>query len=605
MAETANDVIAAGDVPEKEVATATDPESTTAEAQVVEKMETDAAEDVKPAVAEDATTTNGSEDTTKAPAKDAKDDQKDADDKTTEENTRKRKDPPVSVSAHDRYENKRGRGGRGGRGGGFGNHSKVKTRFEEQPESSDPEEIRRQVEFYFSDSNLPIDAYLLSETGGHANRPVPLKVIHNFKRMRHFQPFQAVRDAVAESKFLILDDKDEITRKKPLDGKFSDDPQHNRSLVHTASMVRSIYAKGFGDEKATTALDIEAFFEPYGPLNAVRLRRHDDGEFKGSVFVEFADEAGQTQFLELEAKPQWDGKDLEIMSKQEYVDMKHQGIMDGTVKPRSPSGRNFNDRERRGGGHRGDRGDRRGGGKREWVDKDDWKNRRDHDNARDGDRGRGRGGRDRGRGRGDKRGRGGRGDGGRRRSPDFRDRERKGDHKGMDREENGDRAGKSQGDAGAGAQEADTVKAKAATADVKSNGDASAVAKGGADAPPAGAAKKRAREDDAGAAEPKTNGAAVYSGLVEVGDSDSDGAGGGGVRLDGKMGEEGIMGGHVKFRVLGRGKESVKHGVKGDHGEEGAKENGGEEVKEQVKEQAEDAIERDAKDAVKVDSADE
>ena len=239
-------------------------------------------------------------------------------------------------------------------------------------------------------------------------------------------------------------------------------------------MVRSIYAKGFGEESATTALDIEAFFEPYGPLNAVRLRRHEDGEFKGSVFVEFNDEEGQRQFLELDPKPQWDGKDLEIMSKQEYVDMKHQGIMDGTVKPRSPDGRAFNGDRRgrgRGGNYRGNRdrdgGERRSGEKREWVDKDDWKSRRDHDNdrdRRDGDRRGGRGGR--GRGRGDRRDRGGDrrggGRGGRRGSPDFRDKDRRSDRRDRDdnrkdkNDDTEDRAAKPNGDAGAGAQEADS-----------------------------------------------------------------------------------------------------------------------------------------------------
>ncbi|KAF2768286.1 winged helix DNA-binding domain-containing protein, partial [Teratosphaeria nubilosa] len=233
--------------------------------------------------------------------------------------------------------------------------------------SNDADEIRRQVEFYFSDSNLPIDQYLLTETGGHKNRPVPLKVIHGFKRMRHFQPYGAVRDAVKESKFLDVDDHDEITRKKPLSDKFSDDANENRALVHTSSMPRSIYAKGFGEETKTTHLDIEQFFAPYGPISSVRLRRKDDGEFKGSVFVEFETEELQKQFVELDTKPQWNGKDLEIMGKQEYVDVKHQGILDGTVRPKSPGSRGRGNNRRYDGGRR----DRRGS-----FDKDDWKNRR-------------------------------------------------------------------------------------------------------------------------------------------------------------------------------------------------------------------------------------
>lgn len=320
---------------------------------------------------------------------------------------RKRKDAPVSITAHERHP-KRGRGG-------HRYNNRAATRYEEQPESDDPDEIRRQVQFYFSDSNLPIDAYLLDATGGHKNRPVPLKVICNFKRMRHFQPFSIVRDAVKASNFLDLNDDDEITRKVALSEEFTDDPQKNRLLLNRGSMSRSIYAKGFGEETKSTGLEIESFFEPYGPINSVRLRRSDDGGFKGSVFVEFYDDEGQQRFMDLDPKPQWNGKDLQIMTKQEYVDMKHDGIMDGVVKPRSPTRQNRygGDRKFRGNDRRGgydDRRERRGSG--DYVDKDNWKARRDQDqryDKRDHRDNRGGGG-NRGRGRGGNRGnRGGRG----------------------------------------------------------------------------------------------------------------------------------------------------------------------------------------------------
>ncbi|KXL44344.1 MAG: hypothetical protein FE78DRAFT_80996 [Acidomyces sp. 'richmondensis'] len=260
----------------------------------------------------------------------------------------------------------------------------------DQPESSDAHEIRRQVEFYFSNSNLPIDAFLLKLTGGHRNNPVPLKVIHDFKRMRHFQPYSAVRDAVKQSSVLDLNDNDEVTRKIPLSETFTDDPNYNRKLVHTASMSRSIYVKGFGEENKNTHLDIEAFFAPYGPISSVRLRRKDDGLFKGSVFVEFESEENQQRFLALDPKPQWvDGEDLQIMSKQEYVDMKHQGILDGTVKPKNRDRRSGRGRGR-GRGGRGDRGGHggrnrspdRSNGKRKLNDDDDGGSDRDDGSPR-------------------------------------------------------------------------------------------------------------------------------------------------------------------------------------------------------------------------------
>lgn len=167
----------------------------------------------------------------------------------------------------------RGRGnGRGrGRGGGrFGNrggndyHKKdgVRTDFDRKDESSDQAEIRRQVEFYFSESNLPIDKYLLEETGGSENKPFPLKTLHNFKRMRHFQPFSAVVEAVKGSAVLEVNDKDEVFRKEPLDSRFTNDVRKNAELLTSVTMGRSIYAKGFGEETRTTVFDIEEFVQP-------------------------------------------------------------------------------------------------------------------------------------------------------------------------------------------------------------------------------------------------------------------------------------------------------------------------------------------------------
>ncbi|KAI4723125.1 hypothetical protein E4T48_00675 [Aureobasidium sp. EXF-10727] len=269
---------------------------------------------------------------------------------------------------------------RGGRPQGAGRNTKrVRPNYDELPESSDPDEIRRQVEFYFSDSNLPTDNYLLKQTGGHKNLPVDLKVIHNFKRMRHFQPYSAVLEACKASTVIDVTDDGQITRKEPISDKFSDNVDENRKMLENQTMARSIYAKGFGEEKPTSQTDIEEFFSVYGTFNAVRLRRTNNGEFKGSVFVEFSDEKTAEDFLKLDPKPAFQGSELSIKSKKAYVDEKLEGIKNGTITP------NDNWKERRDNDQRGGRGGR--GGNR-------------------GRGGRGRGGNGRGRGGG----RGGRGD---------------------------------------------------------------------------------------------------------------------------------------------------------------------------------------------------
>lgn len=166
----------------------------------------------------------------------------------------------------------RGRGGFGGFGGGGGrgrgrgrgnqgyNRSdNVRTNFERKEESNDTAQMRRQIEFYFSDSNLPGDKFLLEQTGGPENKPFPLETLHNFKRMRHFQPFSALVEAVKNSNLLNINEKNEITRKVPIDSKFTLDVKKNTELLTSYTMRRSLYAKGFGSEHPNLAHEIEEF----------------------------------------------------------------------------------------------------------------------------------------------------------------------------------------------------------------------------------------------------------------------------------------------------------------------------------------------------------
>ncbi|KAL9600057.1 MAG: hypothetical protein Q9219_003427 [cf. Caloplaca sp. 3 TL-2023] len=213
-----------------------------------------------------------------------------------------------------------------------------KSDLTSQKESSDPMAIRKQVEFYFSDSNLLQDEFLFNKVQGHDNLPIPISTIHSFKRMRHFQPFSAVVEALKESTTLnvVGDENDHIQRKTPLPEGLKDKPMTEvKKVFEDEAMKRSVYVKGFGEEKPSTQFDIEAFFAEYGPTNSVRLRRAFNKMFKGSVFVEFDSEGSQKRFLELDPKPKWKGQDLLIKSKKQYCDDKVEDIKAGKIKPRS------------------------------------------------------------------------------------------------------------------------------------------------------------------------------------------------------------------------------------------------------------------------------
>lgn len=200
-----------------------------------------------------------------------------------------------------------------------------------------------------------MDKFLLEKVGGSANNAVPISVLHSFKRMRHFQPFSAVVAALKESTILEVVDDESVRRKVPLDDSFGDKSIDEVQKVYEGkAMARSVYVKGFGEETPSTQFDIEAFFTPFGPTNAIRLRRAETKWFKGSVFVEFDSEETQNAFLAIDPKPKWKGKELLIKSKKQYCDDKVDDIKAGRVKrnKRSPDDRDWRvrrDEDKKGG----------------------------------------------------------------------------------------------------------------------------------------------------------------------------------------------------------------------------------------------------------------
>ena len=229
-------------------------------------------------------------------------------------------------------------------------------------------DVKLKVEFYFSDSNLHNDKFLFERLGGHQNLPVPISIILSFKRMQHFKPLSAVVAALKDSTTLDVVDNDScLQRKYPLSADLQDKPMLEiRKVYEDKAMARTIYAKGFGEEEPGTQFDVEAFFSEFGTTNSVRLRRTQQKSFKGSVFVEFASEEAQKNFLALDPKPKWKGNELLIKSKKQYCDDKVDDIQAGRIRPRSPDG-NFS------GGKQGH--------KHHGNDVLDWKVRREKDQA--------------------------------------------------------------------------------------------------------------------------------------------------------------------------------------------------------------------------------
>lgn len=80
--------------------------------------------------------------------------------------------------------------------------------------------------------------------------------------------------------------------------------------------------KGFPEETETLQQELEKFFEQFGQINVVRMRREERAKpkkFKGSVFVEFASMDEMTKFLNKakseEGAIKYNDQPLVIMSK--------------------------------------------------------------------------------------------------------------------------------------------------------------------------------------------------------------------------------------------------------------------------------------------------
>lgn len=166
------------------------------------------------------------------------------------------------------------------------------------------QKIREQVEFYFSDSNLPTDKFLRTQVANHPEGFVGIDLIASFKRMKNLTTsVEEVRDAIKDSDLLEVDPTGTLVRRKVGLG----DP--------SAILGRTIYAKPFPTDITIDA--VKAFFEPHGKVNCVRLRKNfKTKSFKGSVFVEFASDAEANAVIKKELK--YDDKPLEMKLKAVY-----------------------------------------------------------------------------------------------------------------------------------------------------------------------------------------------------------------------------------------------------------------------------------------------
>ncbi|GIL46268.1 hypothetical protein Vafri_3288 [Volvox africanus] len=182
--------------------------------------------------------------------------------------------------------------------------------------------VLRQVEFYFSDSNLPKDKFLKEQMDDDGF--VNLNVIVAFQRMRDVlkvptndpaavppATLATVADILANSSTLQLDEtRTKIKRTTPL---------ADENEIARAVDARSIYARPFPMESTVDA--ITEFFSSYAPVNCIRMRRHARSKsFKGSVFVEFGSLEDAEKVLAMSLV--FEGAPLRMQKKVEFTESK-------------------------------------------------------------------------------------------------------------------------------------------------------------------------------------------------------------------------------------------------------------------------------------------
>lgn len=156
----------------------------------------------------------------------------------------------------------------------------------------------RQVEFYFSEFNLPYDKFLRSLTEQNDGW-VPISTLATFNRMKKFRPIEKVVEVLKTSKILeISEDGENVRRIHPFKEKNLKFDQIERTIV-ICNFPHEDFAT-LNNNVLNYQDDLEIFINKItnDNVNQIRLRRDKKKKnFNGIVFVEFKTKKDYQDFL--------------------------------------------------------------------------------------------------------------------------------------------------------------------------------------------------------------------------------------------------------------------------------------------------------------------
>ncbi|KAJ0091451.1 hypothetical protein Patl1_12885 [Pistacia atlantica] len=202
--------------------------------------------------------------------------------------------------------------------------------------------VLRQVEFYFSDSNIPTDEFLRKKMSESQDALVSLALICSFKKMKdHLKlgnvkaedmpedTLKAVAETLKKSTSLKLSEDGRLS--KPLtDALFRfEEILHSiwKKVGRVAELPKAEEMKEQLDGRTIAASpleydvnreDVSSFFSQYAKVNSVRLPRHvaDKRLFCGTALIEFSTEEDAENVLKQSLV--YAGVDLELKPKKDF-----------------------------------------------------------------------------------------------------------------------------------------------------------------------------------------------------------------------------------------------------------------------------------------------